>query len=106
MKDMYDPMTGELLQQPEEEMNFDPMTGQPIYNGTSSPVPEKKGKKLPIIAGVIGGIIVVAAIIIVVLLILKGCSKNEKPKAPIEPTFNYEKTLLEAGKKYYENNID
>ena len=50
------------------------------------------------------GFLIVAAIIIVVLLILKGCSKNEKPKTPIEPTFNYEKTLLEAGKKYYENN--
>ena len=52
------------------------------------------------------GFLIVAAIIIVVLLILKGCSKNDKPKTPIEPTFNYEKTLLEAGKKYYENNID
>lgn len=52
------------------------------------------------------GFLIVAAIIIVVLLILKGCAKNNKPTGPIEPTFDYEKTLLEAGKKYYENNID
>ena len=30
------------------------------------------------------GFLIVAAIIIVVLLILKGCSKNDKPKTPIE----------------------
>lgn len=52
------------------------------------------------------GFLIVAAIIIVVLLILKGCAKNNKPTGPTEPTFDYEKTLLEAGKKYYENNID
>lgn len=52
------------------------------------------------------GFLIVAAIIIVVLLILKGCTKNNKPTGPTEPTFDYEKTLLEAGKKYYENNTD
>ncbi len=52
------------------------------------------------------GFLIVAAIIIVVLLILKGCTKNNKPTEPTEPTFDYEKTLLEAGKKYYENNND
>lgn len=52
------------------------------------------------------GFLIVAAIIIVVLLILKGCTKNNKPTGPTEPTFDYEKTLLEAGKKYYENNND
>lgn len=52
------------------------------------------------------GFLIVAAIIIVVLLILKGCAKNDKPINPTEPTFDYEKTLLEAGKKYYENNTD
>lgn len=52
------------------------------------------------------GFLIVAAIIIVVLLILKGCTKNNKPAGPTEPTFDYEKTLLEAGKKYYENNND
>lgn len=52
------------------------------------------------------GFLIVAAIIIVVLLILKGCAKNNKPTTPTEPTFDYEKTLLEAGKKYYENNND
>ena len=109
MKDMYDPMTGELLQQPEEEinfdpmtgqpinrgsaqpegeMNFDPMTGQPIYNGTSSPVPEKKGKKLPIIAGVIGGIIVVAAIIIVCVINGVFLSKPNKVLLAAKNTLN------------------
>lgn len=42
MKDMYDPMTGELIQQePEEskepEMRFDPMTGEPIKNEPEEP---------------------------------------------------------------------
>ena len=41
------------------------------------------------------GFLIVAAIIIVVLLILKGCAKNDKPTNPTEPTFDYEKTLLD-----------
>lgn len=52
------------------------------------------------------GFLIVAAIIIVVLLILKGCSKNPNNPTPEQPTFDYEKTLLEAGKKYYENNSE
>lgn len=50
--------------------------------------------------------LIVAAIIIVVLLILKGCAKKPSNNEPTEPTFDYEKTLLEAGKKYYENNTE
>lgn len=53
------------------------------------------------------GFLVVAAIIIVIILFLKGCaSGNKKPTEPTTPTFDYEKTLLEAGKKFYENNTD
>ena len=53
------------------------------------------------------GFLVVAAIIIVIILFLKGCaSGNKKPTQPTTPTFDYEKTLLEAGKKFYENNTD
>ena len=39
------------------------------------------------------GFLIVAAIIIVVNKKKKGCYKNDKPKTPIEPKFNYEKTL-------------
>lgn len=54
------------------------------------------------------GFLVVAAIIIVIILFLKGCAGgNKKPSNdPTTPTFDYEKTLLEAGKKFYENNTD
>lgn len=54
------------------------------------------------------GFLVVAAIIIVIILFLKGCAGgNKKPSNdPTTPTFDYEKTLLEAGKKFYENNAD
>lgn len=51
--------------------------------------------------------LIVAAIIIVIVLFLKGCAgRNTKPNEPTTPTFDYEKTLLEAGKKFYENNTD
>lgn len=53
------------------------------------------------------GFLVVAAIIIVIILFLKGCAGgNKKPNNPVTPAFDYEKTLLEAGKKFYENNTE
>ena len=53
------------------------------------------------------GFLVVAAIIIVIILFLKGCAGgNKKPNNSVTPAFDYEKTLLEAGKKFYENNTE
>lgn len=50
------------------------------------------------------GIFIIAAIIIIIFL-LKGCNGNKKPVEE-KPVFDYENNLLDAGKKFYENNID
>ena len=53
------------------------------------------GKKLLIV------LLVVLAIILIILMV-KGCDNTESGKKG----FDYEKVLLEAGKKYFENNRD
>lgn len=58
------------------------------------------GKKLLII------LFIIIAIFIIIYL-LKGCSGNNKVNEPEKPVvFDYESTLLNAGKTYFENNKD
>ena len=52
-------------------------------------------------------VMVVIAIILIIYLI-KGCSasNNNKPSGDIDNDFNYEETLVQAGKSYFESNAD
>ena len=50
------------------------------------------------------GVFIVAAILIVIFLLRSCNSNNNNNDGDTTPTFNYESNLLEAGKKYYENN--
>ena len=55
------------------------------------------------------GLLIVAAIVIVIILFLRGCANRTVDNNPTNDdptTFDYESTLLEAGKKFYENNTD
>ncbi len=53
-------------------------------------------------------IVLILIAIIIVFFLIKSCNKgnNEEGTANKTETFDYEKTLLDAGKLYYENNND
>ena len=81
MKDMYDPMTGELIQQEPEEskepemrfdpmtgeplkaVGFDPMTGEPVYAAVADPDTQTKKRRLPMIGAIAAGVVAVAGVI-------------------------------------------
>ena len=60
-------------------------------------------KKAVLKKRILVGLLLVAAIIIIIVL-LKSCTTGGKTDTSDENAFNYEKVLLEAGKKYYEYN--
>ncbi len=52
-------------------------------------------------------IILILAAIILILYLLKSCSGGKQVEEnPSKPTFNYENAILEAGKAYFNNNLD
>ena len=54
-------------------------------------------------------IILIIIAILLVIFLLKSCGKRNQGNnnsTTTKPAFSYERVLLEAGKKYYENNSD
>ncbi len=71
------------------------------YNYEDDDIEKKAVTKKRILIGLL---LVVAIIIIIVLLKSCGNGNGGGTEKPVDNTFDYEKTLLEAGKKYFEYN--
>ncbi len=62
------------------------------------------GRNISTLAKKIGILLLIVFAIIIILFLIKGCSKTNKSNNNNKKEFEYESSLLEAGKKYFENN--